>query len=736
MPLLPLDIPAGFYANGTDLEAQSRWHEGSLVRWLDGSLRPIGGWRVRIDGATVDPIRAIHAWQDLSDNAWLAMGTQCELVAASGNGTTYDITPDDLTCGRVDSSVGTGYGSGYYGSGTWGTPRAVDSSSIPLPATTWDLDNFGEILVACSVSDGKLWEWDLTTTQGSELVTNGEFGTDTAWTKGTGWSIADGVAKYVGTTITTLSQTVSGLSNSDPKQDTHDIKVTLIDPNTGTVSYAVTVVNVSGTNVYALDGNNKPALTLTKGFTYIFDLSDATNAGHPLAFKDAAGNNFTSGVTTTGTAGTTGAKVTLVVPTTGTMPASYYCTAHGAVMGNTITVADDSTVPTPKVKVTTGGTLVVDEVLSVGENRFRFAAGATTCLVEIEPSTADGLNFNIDNVSVKNVPVAELIDNAPTNNLGLIVTEERFIFALGSGGNSRKISWCDREDRDVWTAAATNEAGDIELSTTGQIMSAAKTRGGTLILTDFDAFLAVYSGPPYVYGFNRVGTHCGAVSRKSAVTTDQGVYWYGQENFFWFDGNSVRVLPCDVHDHVFGDFNTEQQSKIWGMVNGTHQEVWWFYPSSESLEPDRYVAFDFMEKHWLIGELSRTAGVSRGVFQYPIMAQDQGDDCDLMDHEVGNTYDSASVFAETGPISIGVGDQVAKVNQIIPDEKTAGDVQMTFKTRLYPNATESTFGPFDPTNPTSARFTGRQLRMRVTGEQLTDWRVGIMRLETQAGGKR
>ena len=41
-----------------------------------------------------------------------------------------------------------------------------------------------------------------------------------------------------------------------------------------------------------------------------------------------------------------------------------------------------------------------------------------------------------------------------------------------------------------------------------------------------------------------------------------------------------------------------------------------------------------------------------------------------------------------------------------------------------------------PSNPTSVRFTGRQVKMRVEGDQATDWRVGVMRLEVKAGGKR
>ena len=47
----------------------------------------------------------------------------------------------------------------------------------------------------------------------------------------------------------------------------------------------------------------------------------------------------------------------------------------------------------------------------------------------------------------------------------MMVTEERFVFAFGAGGDPRKIAWSDREDNDTWTPAATNEAGDIQIQT-------------------------------------------------------------------------------------------------------------------------------------------------------------------------------------------------------------------------------------------------------------------------------
>jgi hypothetical protein len=327
------------------------------------------------------------------------------------------------------------------------------------------------------------------------------------------------------------------------------------------------------------------------------------------------------------------------------------------------------------------------------------------------------------------------IANAPTGNLGLVVTEERFIFALGPEGNSRKVQWCDFEDNTTWAPSTTNQAGSQELQTNGQIMQGVRTRGQTLIITDTEAFSARYSGPPYIYSFSRVGTSCGGISRKAASDVDIGVFWMGQRGFFRFDGNAVSEIPCAVHDYVFGDFNVSQQSKVWSVANGQYGEIWWFYCSSNSTEIDRYVAFDYKENHWLIGELSRTAGVQRGVFRYPFMAGHDADSS-IYDHEVGYNFDSATTFAETGPLNLTGGDNIARVTKLIPDERTQGDVNVTFKTRFYPNGPETSYGPFTPANPTSVRLTGRQVRMKVEGVVPADWKVGTMRVDVAPGGRR
>lgn len=341
--------------------------------------------------------------------------------------------------------------------------------------------------------------------------------------------------------------------------------------------------------------------------------------------------------------------------------------------------------------------------------------------------------FTIQNVSIKIQPAAAVISNAPINNAALLVTEERFLFALGAGGNPRKIQYSDQEDNTVWDPLPTNQAGDIELQTRGKIMQGIRARGQALILTDQDAHTATYQGPPFVYGFERVGTSCGLIARGAAVSVDMGVFWMGERGFHFFSGGAVQDMTCEVADYVFSDINFDQRSKVKAVVNSEWNEIWWFYPSKASIENDRYVSYDFLQQIWMTGDIVRTSGVDRGTFALPFWANADGV---LYEHEIGFNYDGQNPFCESGPISLGTGDQIIAVRQIIPDERNLGDVTATFTTRFFPTGQESTFGPFQMINPTSVRFVGRQVRMRVTGNTASDWRVGIMRLDVAVGGQR
>ena len=328
--------------------------------------------------------------------------------------------------------------------------------------------------------------------------------------------------------------------------------------------------------------------------------------------------------------------------------------------------------------------------------------------------------------------LAAAITNAPTGCAALLSTAERFLFALGASSNPRLVKWSDQEDNTTWTASATNQAGDFELNTVGALKCGKRVRGINLLFTDVDVHTATYVGLPYVYQFERAGSGCGVISSQSVAAIDSAAMWMSRSGFWMFDGY-VKPMPCDVSDYVFTNMNYNQASKVYAVHNSKYGEVWWFYPSSSSNEVDSYVIYNYRENHWNIGTLARTAGVDRGVYLNPIMVDPSGY---IYEHEVGYNYDSGSVYAESGPYEIGVGENIMSVRQVIPDEQTLGDVQISFKSRMYPTSTETTHGPYSASQPTDARFSGRQVKIRYTGAVLEDWRVGVTRVDAVAAGKR
>jgi hypothetical protein len=328
--------------------------------------------------------------------------------------------------------------------------------------------------------------------------------------------------------------------------------------------------------------------------------------------------------------------------------------------------------------------------------------------------------------------LAAAITNAPTSNKALLVTAERILMALGAGGNPRKVQWCDQENNTLWTPAGDNLAGDYELATPGTLIAGKRVKGVNLLFTDVDVHTAQYVGAPFVYGFEKAGSGCGLISAQAVAAIDTAAIWMSKAGFWIYDGY-VKPLPSDVSDYVFGNINFNQASKVYAVHNSKFGEIWWYYPSSASNENDSYVTFNYRENHWNIGTLARTAGTDAGVFTNPMAVSTDGY---IYEHEVGFAYDSASVYAESGPVQLGNGDNIMSIRQVVPDEQTLGEAVVSFKTRNYPTATQSTYGPYTAANPTDVRFAARQVNVKVTGAVLADWRIGVMRLDAVPSGKR
>ena len=110
-------------------------------------------------------------------------------------------------------------------------------------------------------------------------------------------------------------------------------------------------------NGYLLNAKVAPFIDFKVGNTYRFDQADSTNSTHPLRFYYDAGRTtqYTTGVTTNGSPGSSGAYTQIVVSESTPNILYYMCSSH-PYMGNRIDI--DSSTYVGASFVTTTGTAV------------------------------------------------------------------------------------------------------------------------------------------------------------------------------------------------------------------------------------------------------------------------------------------------------------------------------------------------------------------------------------------
>lgn len=341
-------------------------------------------------------------------------------------------------------------------------------------------------------------------------------------------------------------------------------------------------------------------------------------------------------------------------------------------------------------------------------------------------------------------------DIGPKGAYACFVTPERFLVQLrgtdpttapartgvDTAYSGRRLYWPSQEDLTGFVSSDTNTGGNFDLATDGRLMAGAPSRGQSLIWTDVDLWTMTYIGDELIYSFANVGRECGTVSKRAHVVLDKAAFWMGRGKFFGFDG-FVKNLPCEVSDAVFGDFNEARAYTVWAVANSRYNEVTWFYPSAGATSPDRYVTYNYEENHWVYGRMTRSAGIPQR-FTQDVIDEPKPvyfDGATMFDHETGDERDALAYLA-SGPVELGAGDRLMRLQGVLPDDLHVGDVELRLYVAMSPDSPESVLGPFALDASTNVRATARQVRVRLDESAASDWRVGTVRLAARPAERR
>lgn len=658
--LVELPIKPGVIKDNSALSSEGRWVDADKMRFRAVGQRSfpevIGGYENLTEQTSDGKARGIHSWETLDNEKQVAFGTNTNVYAYSA-GFVWDITP-------VRSS---------------GTISGVLDTTDTDTTVTVNHTAHGFL-------DGALaYLHNATTVGGIDLGADGTLA-------------AGAIQASEGSKSLIVTYTAHGVVSQDRV----------------TISSSTTVGGIMASEI----NTTHTAITLDAN-TFLFTVNTAA----------------TSDATSTGTP-------------------SFICMKPYQV---TVVDADSYTVEAPTAATSTassgGGTLTYEYAINPGRETTAAQAGYSTggysqgyyslpsaetdlrARIWVMNNFGEDLVANYRNSPLyrwQNVPsqkaAAVAATDAPQQNLAHLVTPERFLMTLGtedattSTFDPLRIAWAKIEGgftTNDWTPATTNSAGDFRLAEGSKLINGVAMPYQIAVWTDTALYgLQYIENLDVVFRPQLLGTGCGLIGPNAfARAGDSGqVFWLSSSReFMVWQGGTPVTIQCPVRDFFFENLAELQEDLIYAGVNDKFNEVWWFYPDTETNECARYVAFNYNELHWTIGTFPITAWQERGVDEFPIACHSDGT---IKIHEKGNSDNGSGfdAYVESGLMDVKEGENHLMMNRYVPDfEGLMGGVQVTVKTRLWPqgNVTETVIGTVDSsTLKKDFRLTARQAAVR------------------------
>lgn len=320
------------------------------------------------------------------------------------------------------------------------------------------------------------------------------------------------------------------------------------------------------------------------------------------------------------------------------------------------------------------------------------------------------------------------------------------------------IRWANQDEPQNWTPSSTTSAGFIRVSRGSEIVRAFATRQEILVWTNSSLYSLQYLGTTDVFGLQEIADNISIIGPRAVTTANNVTYWMGQDKFYVYSGQ-VQTLPCTLRQYVYQDINLDQVDQIVCGTNEGFTEIWWFYPSADSVWNNRYVIFNHLENAWYYGSIVRTAWLDTATRGNPIACKTEQTDAVgyEYEHELGVNDDNAPMesFIQSSDFDLGDGEQFMLTRRLLPDfnftESTANapSVTMTMRPKrfsgsAYANTASDTQSVISSsatidqyTEQVFIRARGRQMALKVESTDLgVQWQLGSLRLDVRPDGKR
>src|SRR5210317_1629421 len=228
--------------------------------------------------------------------------------------------------------------------------------------------------------------------------------------------------------------------------------------------------NNGSSNGYLLDGIEGPFLALVPGNTYRFVQSDSSNTGHPFRFYLEADKTtaYTSGVTTNGTAGSSGAYTQIAVSTSTPQVLYYQCSSHAYMGSGSYTEAGTISTSQLQADSVTTAKIAPNAITSteIAENTVGSSEIAQNSITSVHIASGVVIETDVANNSITSSKIA-------TNAVGSTEIAQNSILTKHIDDNQIGIDQLNVTDGTSGQALTTDGAGTLSFSTVASSLSGA-----------------------------------------------------------------------------------------------------------------------------------------------------------------------------------------------------------------------------------------------------------------------
>ena len=766
MSLQNLKFRPGIVRETTSYTNEGGWYDGDLVRFRFGLPEKIGGWEKVTSNTFQGSCRALHNWIAFDGSDYLGVGTNLKFYIENGL-QFHDITPIRKTSSLTAAALA-----------TVNTETTVTVTDPSHGALQDDFVTFSGLSDVNGIPAGNLnIEHQITSITDSNIyvITVASAATSTgtgaggdaftatyqvntgpnAAAGGTGWSAGLWGGIVDGATATTLNGAISSTSSTSNITLT---SATGFSSGTTTLSSAVIV------------GDSSISLASVTGFP---SQGSVKINSEVIKYGTITGSNLTD--LTRGAFGTTeaGHASSDTVTYLGVVLIDDELITYTGISTNDLTGITRATRGTSGATHSDGAS-VQDARTFIGWGD----AAATSVTNELrlwsQDNYGEDLLFNVrdgsiflwkkaDGLTSRGVSLdteTGAIDCPTICRQVLSSDRDGHVIAFGCNpvGSTTQdpllIRWSNYETNLDWEITESGTAGDLSLGSGSEFVKAAETKREVIIWTDTSLHSLTFLGPPDTFGLAQISNNITIVAPNAVAAVDDVMFWMGRDTFYSYDGR-VQTLPCAVRQKVFGNINRDRLRTIYAGVNSEFTEIIWFYPSASATENDSYVVYNYGEKVWYYGNMSRTAWIDRGIRSFP-QATGTLTYPYLYNHEIGTDDDGSPItsYVESSPFDLGEGEHFGFIDKVIPDLTFDGStvdspvVDFTMQARNFPgtnydvsqtgSATRTSTTPVEQfTNQIFVRVRGRSMSLKVSSNTAgVQWRLGTPRVNVKQDGRR